>query len=423
MARSYGESMDARLWGGLQNHIDLAMVYVKLPIGDFFRLRGVCKEWDRLASDRAFLEETFKEPIAKPYFVVGTWKMNSRLLAYDGAFRRWSWTRVPPSEFQVQGVFVENFGSRRVFNVHTRVLWDPPPPPKTVPSFPSPMSGSSDDDDSSLAPWDPLVQEPLMGMTVDTSVWPYTFQVILGDDVIETRIYDSSSNSWTYNLSYLSEIYDATDQPPSCAHCHGFLYIRVWRWPHGSGIDLHRYNFETETWTRNSPSIPDDDGWQFCDIGAWQDRLLFFGVKKSQSSCAIIAFELSDRSSEEYSWTVFDRMPEDLCLYMLAGQENFKFKDTSLGVMDMQSIFCDEYVLVYNCVGWEEVTGRAVLYNLDRKTWEIVELPGPDRLLWREAHNGLSVGFRDSVSVYLRQGSPSEREWELEWESEEDDNL
>ena len=67
---SYGEGsqgMDARLWGQLRNHIDLgATVYVKVPIGDFFRVRLVCKEWDQLASDRGFLERTFRDPIPKP---------------------------------------------------------------------------------------------------------------------------------------------------------------------------------------------------------------------------------------------------------------------------------------------------------------------------------------------------------------------
>ncbi|KAG0625546.1 hypothetical protein M758_2G064000 [Ceratodon purpureus] len=60
--KSHGESsgdMDARLW------INLAMVYAKLPVRDFCRLRLVCKDWNRLASDRRFLEETFGEHIAK----------------------------------------------------------------------------------------------------------------------------------------------------------------------------------------------------------------------------------------------------------------------------------------------------------------------------------------------------------------------
>lgn len=70
-------------------------------------------------------------------------------------------------------------------------------------------------------------------------------------------------------------------------------------------------------------------------------------------------------------------MPEDLRLWVLAGEvEKLEEYDET---HEMQSVFCGELVLVYNCVGLEEVTEPAVMYNLDGKTWEKLELPASRR--------------------------------------------
>ena len=58
--------MDPRLWGLLQHHIDSKVIYAKLPFNEFFQMRLVCKEWNQLASNREFLEESFKDPIPRP---------------------------------------------------------------------------------------------------------------------------------------------------------------------------------------------------------------------------------------------------------------------------------------------------------------------------------------------------------------------
>lgn len=248
--RSHGEGsegMDARLWGELQHHIDLAMVYAKLSIWDFFRLRLVCKEWNRLASDLEFLEETFRDPIPKPYFLVNTWKMKNRLLTYDGSSRRWNRTRTPYAICEVEGVFREDFYTHRIFNVHKRVFYDPPRPPQY-----------EEDRNEDLGD-DPL------GMTVDTSVRPYSFQMILGNEFTETQR--------TYNDSTLIVANCQTHWTSSCAQCKGFLCIR------GHGVDLHSYNLEREEWSINSPANPDEDMWLFCDIGAWRGHLFFLGMK------------------------------------------------------------------------------------------------------------------------------------------------
>jgi hypothetical protein len=46
--------------GDLQHHISLESVYAKLPMREFYLYRSVCKEWNRLAGDREFLEERDK---------------------------------------------------------------------------------------------------------------------------------------------------------------------------------------------------------------------------------------------------------------------------------------------------------------------------------------------------------------------------
>ena len=52
-----GNIMDPKLWGDLRHHISLESVYMKLPMREFYLYRSVCKEWNRLAGDREFLEE------------------------------------------------------------------------------------------------------------------------------------------------------------------------------------------------------------------------------------------------------------------------------------------------------------------------------------------------------------------------------
>jgi hypothetical protein len=345
--RGDGEGMDARLWGELQRPIDLAMVYAKLPIGDFFRLRLVCKEWSRLASDRGFLEDVFREPIPKPYFVV---KMKHRLLTYDTASRRWSWTRTPHALCEAGGVLREDSDSYRIFNLHTRVFYSPPRPPL-----------HDDDYDERFH------DEPMVGITVDTTTKPYRFKMILGDELLKTQVYYSQTNSWTYGDSSLAFESCPFRFRASCAQSHGLLYIR------GALVHLHIYDSENEEWRYNSPRIPADVAWLSGDVGAWRDRLFFFGVK----NCAVTVLELAQEA-----WTRVDSMPEGLCSWMMAGQAED---------MKVESVFCGEHVLVYCCGGLEEVTERAVLYHLDQKTWTVVELPGLRCLLWSDAGNDLTL--------------------------------
>ncbi|KAG0631839.1 hypothetical protein M758_1G283000 [Ceratodon purpureus] len=401
----YGESslqgMDARLWGRLQDHIDLTMVYAKLPIGAFFRLRQVCKEWNRLASDQGFLQESFPHPIPQPYFVVGDRntemhrlfrcpKVGHRLLTYEVSSRRWNWSRLPFHLFkcEVAGLLYDSY-SNCVFNAHTRVFHELPPLPEPPPN--------------------PLVEdehflEPLVGMTVDTSVSPYSFQVILGHEDVGTRIYDSKSSSWTQKPSTLvvdARSVEESELKPTCAQCNGFLYFRVWG---EYSVNLHIYNLEKDEWNCGPPSIPDAI-YLFCDIGVWQERLFLFRMK-AESSSTVWALELANHS--ENSWTLFDWMPDELCSWMLAGEEDNLYNSEKI---EMQCIFCGEYVLLYSCVKkmrqLEDVKDRAVLYNLDRKMFEKVELPGPV-----SSKTDVRIALRDA-RLKKKPGSYFEESWRL----------
>jgi hypothetical protein len=53
----------------LQYYIDLERLFVNFQLRDFFRLRSVCKDWNRVASNREFLERSLKDrSIPNPYF-------------------------------------------------------------------------------------------------------------------------------------------------------------------------------------------------------------------------------------------------------------------------------------------------------------------------------------------------------------------
>lgn len=121
-----GNNMNAYLWAELQNFIDLSMIYAKLPLAPFFRLRQVCKEWNHLASNRQFLEQNFKAPISiNPYFVIHCPNGGHILLTSESS--SWSSMPVPRMRCEVSGLLFEDSNRNRVFDLHTRVFHTLPP--------------------------------------------------------------------------------------------------------------------------------------------------------------------------------------------------------------------------------------------------------------------------------------------------------
>lgn len=79
----------------------------------------------------------------------------------------------------------EKTGSKKVFNLHTRVFHELPSPPQV-----SPVPDVVGDFD---------MMQPVIGMTVSPS--DGGFHTFLGDGDIGTGIYDSETNSWTQKPS------------------------------------------------------------------------------------------------------------------------------------------------------------------------------------------------------------------------------
>lgn len=91
--------MDPEIWKDLRHHIDMPnVVYAKLPFREFFRLRNVCKEWNRVASER----RGFKDLIPKPYFILNPSGIDEQLngiLSYNIASEHWCWEPTPAIVF------------------------------------------------------------------------------------------------------------------------------------------------------------------------------------------------------------------------------------------------------------------------------------------------------------------------------------
>jgi hypothetical protein len=351
--------MDAELWGRLQLHIGLERVFAKLPFREFFQLRLVCKEWNRLAGDRAFLDESFREYlIPKPYFVLDAQGFDDKvrgLLARDRSSGLWSWTRLPSSgstEFwSMSGLVYSDVELsndervRKVFNLHTR-LWLTLPPPVEI----------------------TLNSHPFTGMIVDTSVRPYAFQFIEGSDDVSTQIFNSWCNSWTTKSS---QQYGMSPGHSTVAFCKGVLYIRC------ELDEIVIYDTEKDKWDGINPSEFGDSDDFLRGIGAWQWRVFTPSVDPKQR--VIRVWELVRPAEQQESWVEIDCMPGELYSWLF-----YENSDPQVDVRDVQILasYCDEHILVYAWYMDEDeyvATGeRFVLFNLATRTWQKLEFPfGP----------------------------------------------
>jgi len=341
--------MDVNLWGDLQNHIDLEMVYEKLPLQPFFLLRGVCKRWNRIASER----RGFKDPIPKPYFVSMpfSWSTPS-ILAFNILSGQWVWKRLgqrkpplkpPVSAFALHGLLYSSTdlpGIFRdlqlyVFDGHISKEYLLPPLPRLEQEF----------------SWD--------GMVVDTSVTPYTFKIIRGDVDFGTQIYDSVCNKWTTNPSR-----PLRRKPPhltTCANFNGNLYIR------SCAPDIIVvYNLQKSVWSELQPpeQLPGCRTYGG-SLGTWQGRLLtVVEHHNGERFDSVVVCELQAGSQE---WREY--------IYMPAEFYNRWFKSADDLIW---SSFCGEYVLV---VAWHYRSGeydqpqKVCLCNLATRRWEMFNAP------------------------------------------------
>ncbi|KAG0611764.1 hypothetical protein M758_7G163100 [Ceratodon purpureus] len=363
--------MNPRIWSQLQYHIDMKMIFAKLPFREFFQMRLVCKEWNRLASDRGSLEESFRDPIPKPYFVVS----DHGLLAYEASSGSWSCTPLPP-RLRLKGPEVEgllysieldsecqSFDRQEVFNVHTRV------------SYRLPQVGKR-----------PISILPMVGMMVDTSVSPYSFQIILGSNENRcTQFFDSKSNSWTERRSK----FDHTNQAfsSSCVHENGFLYMNV-------DVDdrpfydyiMDYYDLEKDEWGK----VYDTRG-GFHEIGSWQGSLFDVHFQESWGeTITVFELKLDGHPGNEAYWSAYADMPHDLFSWLTHGVE---IEESDILIEKSQPIdtrFCSEYLLIHTIVSDDERRAgaeRFVLFNLATKAWEKLQLPALRRTAAESSQN------------------------------------
>lgn len=346
--------MNAELWGELQHYIDLKEIFAKLPLREFFQMRLVCKDWNRLASDRNFLE-SFQNPIPMPYFVVNAYSSGRRkltcLLTYDASSRRWSSTRLPSSldlysgDLVSEGLLHSYYHLRdneeQVFNIHTR----------TFHTLPEALQYSEIRDNTPV----PASPFPFRAMAVDTSARPHTFQLILGaSSKNPPQVYSSKTNSWT--LASSRQVVLA----PGIPKCQSALvYTRY---------DTHimAYAPEEDTWFRlESPPGKGDSKRR--SIGAWSGCLFDVTVDLEQQS--ITTWMLADHCRQ---WKAFERMSEDLYSWLTYADRLFP----PLGnqELEIRSCYCNEYVLVYSSLPEEGLVERFVTCNLKTRKWEKIDV-------------------------------------------------
>ncbi|KAG0608706.1 hypothetical protein M758_8G126000 [Ceratodon purpureus] len=344
---SNDESMDPELWGTLQNHLDLKSIYAKLPLGEFFQLRLVCKEWNQLASDREFLQTSFPTPLARPFFLVSGQHVDrtlNRLLYFDASTRRWNSTPSPGHYLDVDGLLYSYELDRgyytvdqQVFDLHTRVCHKLP---RVL-------------EDGGM---------PFVALRVDTSISPHSFQVVYAGGLLPTQVYDSTENSWSIKTQAHPD--HLAPGRASCAEANGFMYLR-------SELDgLVTYDVEKGDWNMYMDAPPGDCDDYLRSIGAWQGRL--FDVTVGLKERSITAWELVDHAQAK--WEAFLRMPEDLFSWITYEDNPDPPVDVDYDV-EIRTSFCGEYVLVYTWLFEEGLAARFVMGNLDTKAWEKVDVP------------------------------------------------
>jgi hypothetical protein len=349
------DAMDVEIWKDLQHRIDMRNVYERLPFREFFQLRSVCKDWNRLASER----RCFKDLIPKPYFVLNPSGIDEQLngiLTYNISSGHWCWNQLPQlyfhgvnhpdGAFSVEGLVCSSkirvgLSELRVFDVHTKAWHTVPPAPET-----NSESGC-------------------VGIAVDTSVKPYTFKIIQGGSGIATQIYDSTSNVW--KTAPAQPLLRKTARLTKCTQCNDQVYIRM------NSEEVLVYNLNKQVWSNLKTPKQHPEHRECRTLGAWRGRI-FDIVENHDGSqfVSVTVWELVDQSRQE--WRVYDHMPAHMYKFWLRAD-----KDSPSAIrpddLEILTSFCGDYALVYawiNIRGWAD---RFCLYNLATKKWEKVYMP------------------------------------------------
>ncbi|KAG0559948.1 hypothetical protein KC19_10G141100 [Ceratodon purpureus] len=377
------KTMDPEVWGNLPANVAFE-IYKKLPMRDFLTLREVCKEWNQLARERRCVTD----PIHKPYFVLvqmnernkfwgRTWDhsvMLHGILTFHIKSSSWVWSRLPgisvskssPSTYKCDLLSVKGLtfgmdyrGSYEVLDVQSKSRYSIPRQPRTS-NMPC-----------------------ALGMTVDTSVEPPTFKIILGSHDVGTQIYDSVTRSWESRDSSLLESY-REPKLRSCLDCGNNLYI---------SSDLKKilvYSLNEDKWSELNPLPRPEVCSSSRALGLWQGHIFAVISFKGVSSRARRAYsdeganrmpldmeapflwiwKLPVDHSEETQWEEVDEMPLDMQKWLLPLDDLRRFQ-----FMEIHASFCEEHVLIYSWVPERCLAHRLVFHDLATKTWEKVEVP------------------------------------------------
>lgn len=343
-AHKWENELDTKLWKNLRYHIDVARVYKKLPVKEFFQCCVVCKEWNRLAGDIEFLESTFRDQcVCKPFFflepnfLVGD---DVYLLASVDKFGKWSTMQLPWYFSNCQALegavcyTVPQTKQLKVFNIHSRI-WN------------------------TLNRYNPS-KKLVFGMYVDTSMWPYVWKIILGGIGFEcTQIYNSSTNKWSIKGSGLHASFNRAHQK-GMACSKNILYIQY------CNIIL-TYDLEKDVWSvLNVPILTPRGSFILAGIGAWQGHVFVLAnecVRELTLSICVWEYEVTNQGWVVYSW-----MPFELYVWVT------NYADVRLHVS-----YCTGYFVVYVWVCHETgpgvEVGKFVQFNLASKEWTKAQLP------------------------------------------------
>lgn len=383
--------MDPELWGTLQFYMNLEKVFAKLPLREFFQLRRVCKDWNRVASDEKFLLENAGPPIPKPYFCVahpeGDWQI---ILTYNPSLQAWHqlpmslpYEKGRPAKF-IEGYLRIPFVQRRendrvelktfLLDIQTRMQHVLPP-----------ISITSDDEDS---------VEQVDGMFVNNRNGTFHVFAVIRDYLWQPYVYDSVSKRWN---SIDGEGVHEMDFPnPSLSHgsvfCNDVLYMFTQESDRILAYDVVRHEWR-------SFRKPCQDA--VCThLGTWEGHVYavvqVWLSDRPQRPCAQFALSVHKLCSLGQVWTEVDRVPEELREWLFKtneGQASDEVKCNFTGTKVATS-FCEQYAFVcsfledynvtcirsvtYNHRIWTEdnlVPRRFALYNLATKEWSRVNLP------------------------------------------------
>lgn len=351
-------ALDAGVWGGLQDHIPLQIVYEKLPYQELFRLRVVCKAWNHAALQRL-------EP--KPYFVIiaqgsydyGDTKYVNGVLSFDVASEKYRFQQqrfsLPhsysgPFPFEVEGLIFclhpHNLRQQGVFNIHSKTWHAIPPAPKES------------------------EYRSAIGMMVDTSERPYSFKLVVGSLDTETQIYDSQSRSWTTTSSRLKQVAKPAlsgREVVTCMCNNGCVYVSI-----GTEI-LLMYSMEGDKWTiLDFPEVKqaEEGGGGVHALGVWEGRI--FTTREDNSKRKVTVWELVDQTKEEWvKYAIISGADYDLlmtCDFANYGPSIYE-------ELRLVPCFCDGYLLIYN---WHYSNCQSYalgMLNLATYEWEKIVLP------------------------------------------------